>query len=212
MTKEKFSKSFTPLEITGTRKKHQENKFLTGFTLIEMLTAITIFLLVIGATMGIFISAIRSQREILTIQQILDQTGYALEHMSRALRMAKKDLTGECLTTAGQYYNYETNAEKNRIRFINYEDQCQEFFLEGNQLKERKSSDNKASNFQSSSLLISGNFQLNSLLFSLSGHSQSDDLQPKVTIFLDILGGNQERPPEIKIQTTISQRNLDVLR
>jgi hypothetical protein len=126
--------------------------------------------------------------------------------------MAKKDLTGECLTTAGQYYNYETNAEKNRIRFINYEDQCQEFFLEGNQLKERKSSDNKASNFQSSSLLISGNFQLNSLLFSLSGHSQSDDLQPKVTIFLDILGGNQERPPEIKIQTTISQRNLDVLR
>jgi len=183
----------------------------TGFTLIEMLTTIGIFIIIIGAVVGIFISAIRSQREVLTTQQILDQTSYVLEHMSRTLRMAKKDLTGECLTTAGQYYNYETNAERNRIRFLNYQDKCQEFFLEENQLKERESLDNKASNFQSSLPLISGNLQLNSLLFSLSGHSQYDDLQPRVTVFLDILGKNQEKPSEIKIQTTISKRNLDVL-
>lgn len=37
---------FTPLEIIGTRKKHQENKSLTGFTLIEL--SLAIFILTIG--------------------------------------------------------------------------------------------------------------------------------------------------------------------
>ena len=55
----------------------------------------------------------------------------------------------------------------------------------------------------------SDDFEVTSLQFNLSGESQTDTLQPRVTIAATIrkVGGG----PDIRIQTTISQRNLDVV-
>ena len=63
-----------------------------GFTLIEILVVIVIFSIVLGAVIGIFISAIRIQRYYLASQKLLDQTSYVTEYMSRSIRMAKKRL------------------------------------------------------------------------------------------------------------------------
>ena len=62
-----------------------------GFTIIEMLVAVTIFTLVTGSITGLFISSIRSQSKVLTTQKLLDEASYAMEYMGRFLRMAKKD-------------------------------------------------------------------------------------------------------------------------
>jgi hypothetical protein len=123
--------------------------------------------------------------------------------------MARKDLTGTCLLTAG--YNY-VNPGISSVRFLIYEGKCQEFFLERNQIKEKKSIDENSSNFQSPFLLTSPALKVNFLKFNLLGEAQppTDYLQPRVTIFLEILGRGQISQPKIQIQTTISQRNLDV--
>jgi len=183
-----------------------------GLTLIEMLVAVAVFSITIGAISGIFISGIRSQRRVLATQELLDQTSYVLEYTGRALRMAKKDLTGNCLTTAGAKYNYES--EPGRIRFLNYDSKCQEFLKEGDQLKEKKSTDNTAANLPiSGTPITSDKLTVNSFQLNLSGQAQppTDYLQPRVTIFLEILGRETGvGQPKIQIQTSVSQRDLDI--
>jgi prepilin-type N-terminal cleavage/methylation domain-containing protein len=172
-----------------------------GFTLVEMLVVIGIFSLIVGAISGIFLSGILSQRRILAEQEISDQTSYLLEYIGRALRMAKKDDLDGVNCLLGDKVNYEINSAKNEIKFRNYKDECQRFFLDGNQVKEERSGIILP--------LTSSALKVNSLKFELFGESQADDFQPKVTIFLEIEGRGRN-PPKIQIQTTISQRNLDV--
>ena len=176
-----------------------------GFTLIEMMVAVAIFSLMVGTIINIFMWGIREQRRALATQKLLDETSYALEYMSRSIRMAKKDdVSGvNCLT--GDKTNYEITA-RGGLRFVNYKNECQEFFSKNNQLKEEKAG--------STLPMTSTNTKIEALRFSLIGQNQppTDNLQPRVTIFLDIKGAGQkpEEKPQIKIQTTISQRNLDI--
>lgn len=186
----------------------------TAFTLIEILITVAIFSIIIAAASGFFVSAIRVQRRVLATQELLDQTSYALEYMGRALRMAKKELGDNCLSSWGLNYEipgyWRLGGDEDLgkgIRFINALEgnDCQEFFLADGQLKYWKKSSGETFPLTSDKLKIT------SLKFKLKGKSQGDDLQPRVTIFLEVLGrGREGEQPKIQIQTTVSQRNLDV--
>ncbi len=186
-----------------------------SYTLIEVLVAVSIFTIIIAAPTGFLVGSLKGQQKALASQKLLDNASYTLEYISRSLRMAKKELscseitnpaTCSCLKTQGYGYNYENpNGDVSAIRFINYKEECQEFFLEGDRLKESKDG---VENY-----LTSDDLEITSLKFKLSGESQTDADQPRVTLFLEIKGGKGQMPetrPLIKIQTTISQRNLDV--
>ncbi len=178
-----------------------------GFTLVEILVAVSIFTLVVGMATGVFVSALRAQRQSLASQQLLDQTSYAMEYMSRALRMATKDLTGACITVKSNYEN--PGGDTSKIRFINHlqDDDCQEFFLEDNCLKYKI----KIGAAEETSALTSNDLKVKNFDVNLTGETQTEspNLQPKATIFLEIEGKEQSK---IKIRTTISQRNLDIKR
>ena len=111
-----------------------------AFTLVEMIVVITIFSIIIGAVLGVFVSVIRVQRYTLATQQLLDQTSYVAEYMSRMIRMAKKDTNGDCITAG---LNYEKTriytpeiGEKRALVFLDYKKRCKAFFVDNNQLKE----------------------------------------------------------------------------
>lgn len=191
--------------------KNQNSKFKIqklGFTLIEMLVAMATFSIIIIVAIGLFTSSIKSQRQILARQQVLDQTSYALEYISRAMRMAKKDditiggITVNCL--AGDKANYEITHSNQGIKFRTYDNECWEFYLENGQLKQTVTN---SSNNYSAMPLTSNGLTVNNFKIVSSGWDQSDSLQPAVTLLLDITG---QQNNNIKIQTTISQRNLDV--
>jgi prepilin-type N-terminal cleavage/methylation domain-containing protein len=193
-------------------QKHFSGKSSAGFTLPELLTGVTLFSLIIGITSGLFISAIRAQRKSLAYQELLDQTSYLQERMSRALRMAKKDLSGDCITQGKNYEN--PGGDNSKIRFLDYEIRCHEFFQDGDVLKERKSSDESAAGLGFATPLTGSNLKIITAKFHLTGESQTDNLQPRVTILLKVkgVGEKPEEQPEIIIQTGVSQRNLDVVR
>jgi len=194
-----------------------------GYTLIEVLVAISIFTITIAVPSGFLVSSIRSQRKILASQELVSSASYTLEYISKALRMAKKEIncTGHsegldtpsdcsCLTTNGWGFNYEITREGKGVRFINYEDICEEFFWDttDNRLKEIKG-------IGAESVVLTPD-ELEVVSFSTGftdSWGQNEDKQARVTLFLAVKAKNLVSfgsEPEIKVQTTISQRNLDV--
>ena len=179
-----------------------------GFTLIEMLVVTLILSILIGTVLGIFISAVRLQKYTLVAQQLLNQTSYSLEYMSRTLRMAKKEIeppSGEknCdyVPDKYNYYSYPDN-----LIFKDYSDNCRAFYRGDNILWDY------SDKIGYSLPLISNDFVVDKFIFNLQGETQQpfDNLQPRVTFLLEITGKAPGPQPKIKIQTTVSQRDLDI--
>ena len=174
-----------------------------GFTLVEMLVAMTIFSIIVSISIGLFVSAIHLHKYDLKYQNLLNQTSYAMEYMSRSLRMALKSDGTICTDFSGKNYNWD-NSDPHWIEFVNSSDnKCWKFYLSSNgkQLKINKGG--------ISYNLTSDNLQINSFNISVAGDASGQ--QPKVTFYLDIQAKKELLPwtPKIKIQTTISQRNLN---
>ena len=196
----------------------KQNKKQKAYTLIEVLIAVAIFFTVIAGPTGLFVLSLKSQNRILGSREIIDNSSHVLEYMSRALRMAKKELnctvkgdpaTCACLegVEGGYGVNYEITHQGKGIKFNNAQDPsiCQEFFWDtiDNRLKESKDGVEPVP-------LTSDDLEVVLFKFKEFGLNQDDNIQPRVVVFLEITKKNQTQALKIKIQTTISQRNLDV--
>jgi prepilin-type N-terminal cleavage/methylation domain-containing protein len=213
-------------------------KLNKGFTLIELIVVMAVFLFIVGAALGIFISIITSQKKVLAEQKFLNQISYVQEYMSKALRAAKTAKDTGCLLTIGNIYELThwdgvTAAAHTGIKFINANDDntCQEFFLEEGVLYEIKDANPQVA-------LTSSSLPIQSLKFVINGtigqdHSEAkntDMTQPKVTILFNILMPsdntnitcidsctNEQQAcisgkcvPIRTIQTTVSRRTLNI--
>lgn len=167
-----------------------------GYTLVEMLVVVLIFSVIVGSATSVFVSALKMQKYSLSYQQLLNQTSYAVEFMSRALRMAKKDTIG-CIDGS----NYQETASG--LSFVTYHDECWMFYSDNGKLKVQKGVDEYD--------LTSDDFTVNNFRVSVTGDILGDTEQPKVKIWLDVESNIATgSKPKISIQTTISQRNLDL--
>lgn len=179
-----------------------------GFTLIESLVALGLFSLLTGLILGIFSNSLVFQQRSLVQQGMVAELSYSLEYMSRALRMARKDTAGNCIS---QNHNYEMpNNNPSAIRFLNYEGKCQQFYFGNNSLWVKKSTDGSFQNLGNAVLLTSPNVEVLTFKIAGFGWSQNDNLQPRVTFVLEAQGRSLRLKPRIALQTTISQRNIDV--
>ena len=172
-----------------------------GFTIPELLIAVLVFSLIIGGATNLLLSGIAGQRNSLAMQELLDQSSFVGEYMTRSLRQAQKDLGPSCLSTRG--FNYEITQGGQGVKFLNIKGQCQEFFLEAGRIKERLGAEE---------FLTSDNLTVTSLQFVLQGESQNDDLQPRVTFAFEIegQGAKPDARPKLQFQTNVSQRKVDV--
>ena len=199
--------------MIGNRVRNKKTKTAScnGFTLIEIMVALVIFSVAIIAISGVYVTGIRGQRLIISGERSIDQSSYALEYMSRALRMAKKQTSDlpECLLEDGN--NFELTAGGSSLKFINSLEgyDCQRFYLANGQLMQEKG---LTTAFPQTSELTSASLEMTRLVFNVIGGRETDSLQPRVTISmtLRLKSGRQSEDPLIRVQTTVSQRNLDV--
>lgn len=178
-----------------------------GFTLIELIVVVSIFTLIIFTATDLFISLFQQQKKILGEQELLSQISYNVEYMSRALRMARKDDSGTCIM-AGKNYQKTTSSGPYSgygIKFINHtkSDICQEFFWDSTTNMLYESKDSGASYVP----LLADYVTVISFRVALS---EAVDTQPRVTIFLDVKIGIGSSQVTKQVQTTISQRNLNI--
>jgi prepilin-type N-terminal cleavage/methylation domain-containing protein len=197
-------------------------KFQRGFTLIEVVVVMSIFFVIVGTAVGIFISVISGQKRILSEQALLNQASYITEYMSKSLRMASKDLSGACLGEDYQGYNYlltrydSIEGAYRGIKFINQLDNnaCDEFYFdnidqENTFLKEIKNNGSAVSLTSDKVIVEYARFVINGK-DSIQGSFEEDGIQPRVTISFGFKHKGDKNQPSVKIQTTVSQRDLNV--
>jgi len=192
----------------------QKNK-KTGFSLIEVLVATTVFVLVISVAAGLFVHALQSQRKVLAYQELFDQTSYIMEYMARSIRMAKKQRTTidppiTCIDPIGRNYQL-IGLEGRHLRFIRWDHLvvpggafiCYEFRLNAGRIEVSR---NRGVSW---TFLTSDRLTVLNMRFRIDGDSLR--IQPRITIFLEVEGREYGAGirPKTRLQTTISQRDLN---
>ncbi len=186
-----------------------------AYTLIEVLVAVAVFFIITAGPTGLMVTALRNQHRILGQSEIMDNVSYVVEYVSRNLRMAKKELdcadkfnpaTCSCLTGDGYGFNYEVTRSGHGIKFKSYKDPsvCYEIFVDNGILKQIEDGGAAVP-------LTSDDSEVTLFEVKESGAGQDDSpsRQPRVTMMLEVTKRDVADFPKIRVQTTISQRNLD---
>jgi len=194
----------------------KKNNKKNGFSLVELLVAITVFSLVMSIAAGLFVHVFESQTQALSYQELFDQTSFIMEYLARGVRMAKKQRTATdpmnpaCISVGR---NYEL-VSQSHLRFIRRDGTltppafiCYEFRLSGTRLEVSR---DRGSSW---SALTSPRLEVVTLRFRVVGDGiETPPLQPMVTIVLEVRGRGygHGRRSTIHLQTTISQRDFDI--
>lgn len=168
-----------------------------GVTLLELTVAVGIFSVIILSAMQIFNLALEGQRNALAGQNIQESMRYAMEVISKEIRMAQKVVSGQCSSFSMEGEVYKTNSPTNsELYFKNYKNECVKYFVNSGRLKIERGAD---SDFITPDEVIISD--INFEVFNDAGQ------QPRVTVVLDVEArGKAMHKQKIKIQTTISSR------
>lgn len=176
--------------------KKDDQTSASGFTLIEILVASFVFMLIVITVVGLLVSIIKAQATTLKDQKSLAEVSYVMEYMSRALRMAKID-DETCIN--GQYKLLNpSNGYGSGIKFLNYKDECQEFYLAAGRIYESK-------NGETPIPMTSEETIVDRLFFHKTGSDWSSDAnQSRVMMNISIISDDGRKI--LNIQTTVSRR------
>ena len=179
------------------QNKEHKDKRENGFTLVEIMIVTGIFSTLIIVISGVFIASLRVERSVLASKEVLGELSYVMEYMTRALRMAEKDVSGSCIP-AGANYQLTSGGG---LKFINalQESACQEFSLQGGKIKYDTGTEDID--------LTSSNINILALSFEIVNETESDNLQPFMTVYLAADSVNSQA---LQLQTSVSQRNPDI--
>ena len=191
-------------------------KYNKGFSLIEILVAVSIFAVAATISVGALISLTDAQQKILALRVVQDNLSYALDTMGKEIRTVSSYHCGadindflatprDCSTfPGGPSFTFINNVgDKITYRF---NDNRIERVLNGNPAN--------------ALVMTASDAVITSLSFYVVGSPggflcggvtiPSDQLQPRVTVILKGAAGIKEKiKSHINIQTTISQRLLD---
>lgn len=184
---------------------------LTGFTLIEVLLAVGVLTILAGTASGALISAMRAYQEVTAVQNMTDNVQFALEYMSRQMRLARRSTGSECSSfppwplPAGVTFQTFPNI----IQFVDYQSRCIVYIIAAEMIF--VSTNNLAGPFLP--LTSSSMVRISFPEFIIRGGTQGDGLQPRVMIKFRAQGVTQNIPkgPTLSVQTSVSTRSLDAL-
>ena len=177
-----------------------KNQFKKGLTLIELLVAITIFIIVLATITGVFVSGVRSQVQAVATQNVADNARYAIESIVKDIRTGTQ---------------YEIVSSKH-FKFHDYTGAFAEYCLSD---KDGNCADTGvfiSRNFgsvknviTSRNVITSDEVLVNYLSFVIAGGGTGDDnIQPRVTISFGMIANRQGATEKINVQNTVSERCL----
>lgn len=190
-----------------------------GTSLLELLVAVTLFVVIILSATTIFKMVIDGQRNAISAQNVQENMRYAMEKMSKEIRMAQIAYRGsqpsdrDCIqlfsdpdTAVNKVFNLK-GAGNDILYFKNKDEVCVAYFLESNRLKIKT---RKVSNGSvAEDFITPSKTEVSNLKFYVVDDKigQFHSLQPYVIASMDIKAvGLPTNEQKMKIQFTVSSR------
>lgn len=180
-----------------------------GFTLVEMLVAIAVFMIVMTVALGSLISIIDANKKAQSIKNVINNVNFALESISKDMRVGTEyscddgagSYTGNC-PSGRNGVQYKSN--KNKI--VRYRFTDAPVVGEGN--IQRCIMDDISSPCNWTSLTApTSTVLIKNMKFYVLGVGSVDLEQPRVIITIDgEAGSKEELRTSFNLQTTVSQR------
>lgn len=162
-------------------------KFRRGFTMIELLVAMGVFITIVSVSIGIFVRSLRAQRNIVNLMAVNDNASLSIEQMAREIR------------TGRDFYS----SASDELKFTNYQQLAVTYrWNEANETLER----GEANIFKP---ITANDVKIKNLKFALAGENEDDSNPTRVTIAVSV-GTNQRDLQGVvtNLQTTVSARSL----
>ena len=159
------------------------HKLRGGFTIIELIVAITIFIVVISISSSVFINSLKTQRAVLALMAANDNASLTIEQMSREIRTGSQ---------------FQANGSGDRLEFISAGGNPVFYQLQNNSI------------MRNGEAITAGNVRVVYLIFNLLGETPDDRKSTLVTINLGVGAVGKGLTDFItNIQTTTAVRLLD---
>ena len=158
-----------------------------GFTIIELLVAMSLFLVLVAVATGTFIQTLRTQRIITELTAANDNATQVIEQMSREIR------TG---------FSFVDSTDTT-LKFVNYRNEQVSYKLVGGSISRCVGGCQSDTDFLP---ITAPEVKVERLKFTNSGIDLTDNFPPRITVTLSILG-----PKDVKVnlQTTVSSRVIE---
>ncbi len=177
-----------------------------GFTLIELMTAVSIFLVIMTISMGSILGVFDSERKSSSLRAVMSNLNFAIEAMSKDVRFGR---------------NYHCNTATSLPSGWTTPRNCSPT---GEVLLSYLSSNNLQTTYRLSGQEIQKTINggvtwigvtppevvIEDLDFYVLGAVAGDDAQPKVLVRIDGYSGTGKARSDFVLQTLISQRALDI--
>ena len=176
--------------------------FKRGFTLIELLVSLAIFVSIMTIMMGSIVTIVHSNQKSNNKSDALDNLNFTLESMSRMIRFGKNYHCG----SSGNLNNpQDCSTPSSSFSFTDVNGNLVTYSLSSGVIY-------RSVNGGALSPLTASNVSIQALNFRVVGSYAygTDYLQPRVIITLSGQVGSNTRRANFNLQTTVSQRLLDI--
>ncbi|MFH0951237.1 MAG: hypothetical protein V1765_02065 [bacterium] len=202
-----MSRPLIYLIMIGIIKQLTKNKPM-GFSIAEVVVAVSIFAVIMVIAIDSFINVIAINRESRQYQALQDHARFLYEMISKELRTAQVNLDGNCNPDYWGHtsvYNVETVNGIQNLYFRNYHDQCVHYYLGGtnNDVLMIDRDDQTG-------IIMPRNIKVKDLKFDVTNfeYDKATNNPPSVTFYMK-LESIIWNPPMVELQSTITARYIE---
>ncbi|MDO8565246.1 MAG: prepilin-type N-terminal cleavage/methylation domain-containing protein [bacterium] len=172
---------------------------IRGFTLMELLIAISVFAVIMTLSMGSIVGVFDANRKSRSLKTVMNNLNLAVESMSKEMRFGENYHCGSGTITVPQ----NCPSGDTLMSFLSSEGEQITYRLSGASIE-------KEVNGGGFVPVTAPELVIDNLAFYTLGAGTSNTLQPKVVINIKSHAGSGKGRSDFTIETLVSQRTLDI--
>ena len=170
-----------------------------GFTLIELMTAVSIFIIVMTISMGSIIGIFDANRKSRSLKTVLNNLNLTVESLSREMRFGKNYHCGSGDVTSPQ----NCPSGDTLISFLSSDNIQITYRLNGTAIEKQVGGEGYIA-------VTAPEIIIDNLTFYTLGTGIGNTLQPKAVIIIKSHAGAGKERSDFTLQTLVSQRTMDI--